>query len=96
MKDNRDLSSGWLEKARSDLHATERLLDGNGPYDTASFNRWTYLMPLIMPFNCGTILNFGQKKKPPFRLMPWHSKWWRSSPLHSGNVKKRLVIRIKT
>jgi HEPN domain-containing protein len=38
MKDNRDLARGWLEKARSDLHATERLLDGNGPYDTACFH----------------------------------------------------------
>ena len=38
MKDNRDLAHGWLEKARSDLYATERLLDGNGPYDAACFH----------------------------------------------------------
>jgi len=38
MKDNRDLARGWLEKARSDLYAVERLLDGNGPYDAACFH----------------------------------------------------------
>ena len=38
MKDNRDLAHGWLEKARSDLYATERLLDGNGLYDAACFH----------------------------------------------------------
>lgn len=38
MKDNRDLARGWLEKAGSDLYATERLLDGNGPYDAACFH----------------------------------------------------------
>jgi HEPN domain-containing protein len=38
MKNNRDLANGWLEKARSDLYAAERLLDGNGPYDAACFH----------------------------------------------------------
>ncbi len=38
MKDNRDLARGWLEKARSDLYATERMLDGSGPYDSACFH----------------------------------------------------------
>ena len=38
MKNSRDLASGWLEKARSDLYVTERLLDGNGPYDAACFH----------------------------------------------------------
>ncbi|MEI6290899.1 MAG: HEPN domain-containing protein [Chloroflexota bacterium] len=38
MKDNRDLSKGWLEKARSDLYASEQLLAGTGPYDSACFH----------------------------------------------------------
>ncbi len=38
MKDNRDLASGWLEKARSDIYAAESILTGEGPFDTACFH----------------------------------------------------------
>ena len=38
MKDNLDLANSWLDKARSDLYTTERMLDGDGPFDTACFH----------------------------------------------------------
>jgi len=38
MKDNRDLALGWLAKAESDLSAADRVLQGEGPYDTAFFH----------------------------------------------------------
>jgi len=38
MKDNRDLALGWLAKAESDLSAADRVLQGEGPYDTACFH----------------------------------------------------------
>ncbi|PIV26443.1 MAG: DNA-binding protein [Anaerolineae bacterium CG03_land_8_20_14_0_80_58_20] len=38
MKDNRDLALDWLAKAESDLSAADRVLQGEGPYDTAFFH----------------------------------------------------------
>jgi len=38
MKDNRDLALDWLAKAESDLSAADRVLQGEGPYDTACFH----------------------------------------------------------
>ena len=38
MKDDIDLAHAWLDKARSDLHATELMIVGEGPYDTACFH----------------------------------------------------------
>ena len=38
MKDRFDLTRGWLLKANSDIHTTQRMLEGDGPYDTACFH----------------------------------------------------------
>lgn len=45
------------------------------PSQSRDLNYWAYLKPLIMLFNCATIPNFGQKKKPQSKPMPWRSKW---------------------
>ena len=33
-----DLARGWLKKADSDLAAAHRVIDGDGPYDTACYH----------------------------------------------------------
>ncbi|MBI3075516.1 MAG: HEPN domain-containing protein [Deltaproteobacteria bacterium] len=38
MPDRLAHARGWLLKAESDLHAARRVLEGDGPYDTACFH----------------------------------------------------------
>jgi len=38
MKDRFDLTRGWLLKANSDILTAQRMLEGDGPYDTACFH----------------------------------------------------------
>ncbi len=38
MKDKFVLTRGWLAKAQSDLSSASKLVDTNGPYDTACFH----------------------------------------------------------
>lgn len=38
MSNEIDLARGWLAKAASDIGAAQRLVEGDGPYDTACFH----------------------------------------------------------
>ena len=38
MNNEVDLARGWLVKAASDISAARRVVDGDGPYDTACFH----------------------------------------------------------
>lgn len=38
MRDKLDHARGWFLKADSDLHTARRMLNGDGPYDTACFH----------------------------------------------------------
>jgi HEPN domain-containing protein len=38
MADKHSLTRGWFLKAESDLSAARRILEGEGPYDTACFH----------------------------------------------------------
>ena len=38
MNNESDLARGWLLKAASDISAARRVVDGDGPYDTACFH----------------------------------------------------------
>ena len=38
MKDKTDLTIGWFRKGQSDLNAAQRILESDGPYDTACFH----------------------------------------------------------